>query len=84
MTVTAQIKKLHLNSQPSTFPTMEVADFPVSTPKFTESAWDSGEGGGNAIKGEGSAIKIEVTDYPISTPKFSKSAWGEGGGQGEG
>ena len=68
-----------LNSQASTSPTIEVADFLVSAPKFTKSAWDSGEGGGNAIK-------VEVADFPVSAPKFTKSAWdsGEGSGQGEG
>ncbi|MEG3975188.1 hypothetical protein QT970_11265 [Microcoleus sp. herbarium8] len=70
--------QIPLNSQASTSPTIEVADFPVSSPKFTKSAWDSGEGGGNAVK-------VEVADFPVSSPKFTKSAWdGEGSGQGEG
>lgn len=68
-----------LDLRASKFPTVEVADFPVAAPKFTKSAWDSGEGGDNAIK-------VEVTDFPVSAPKFTKSAWdsGEGSGQGEG
>ena len=41
--------QIPLNSQASTSPTIEVADFPVSSPKFTKSAWD-GEGSG---QGEG-------------------------------
>jgi hypothetical protein len=79
MLTTDQIKNVGLNSQASTSPTMEVVDFPVSVPKFTKSAWDSGEGGGNAVK-------MEVADFPVSAPKFTKSAWdsGEGSGQGEG
>ena len=73
------LTEISLNSQASMSPTIEVADFPVTSPKFTKSAWDSGEGGGNAVK-------VEVADFPVSSPKFTKSAWdsGEGGGQGEG